>query len=126
MAQYAEVLFTDEKVIERLAQENRTLVQKIYNKIKNYIEYLKQRKENPELADFLRQAEKLYKKALESSAQRSTLTDAKAIGEIMEGKKRKAKPTAQDDSKDDGRKSFSDVRYMLVGVNEQGRKNNSI
>lgn len=67
----SENLFTNEEQITRLATTNQTIFQKIYNWIKDKIQYFNKSKtmtkSEKEVLDFLNKAEKLYSKALASS-----------------------------------------------------------
>lgn len=68
VAQYtSENLFTNEQAIMRLAQDNPNMAKRILNWIKSTISKLKGgTKEEQEVANFLKNAEKLYSKALET------------------------------------------------------------
>jgi len=117
-AEFAEKLFSDEKVITRLTQENRTLAQKIYNKIKNYIEYWKSLQgksaEEKEYLAFLRKAETLYKKALDESVGGVDLKTVRKIGELTD-------EIEKSESTDDTRKSIDSdgIRYALEDFGEK-------
>ena len=88
MAQYSEKIFTDEKVIKRLTQENRTIAQKIYNKIKNLITYWNSRK-NKSLQErvfslFTQSRKNFTNKPSNNHKVASTLQTVRAIGELEE------------------------------------------
>ena len=62
----SEKLFTDENVIDRLSQENKSLVKKILDWIKTKLNSFKiKNKAEQETFEFLKRAESLYEKALE-------------------------------------------------------------
>lgn len=65
----SEHIFTDEKAINSLAEDNRSLVKRIYKWIKNKIEVLTKGKTKAErdAIKYLQKAEKLYANALESA-----------------------------------------------------------
>ncbi|RKJ79169.1 hypothetical protein D7X33_08480 [Butyricicoccus sp. 1XD8-22] len=80
-------LFTDERSIRRLARENRSLVQKIRDWLRGLVARFTGSREEREQARFLRQAEQLYTRALESAEGRRTGETQYSIETLPNGKR---------------------------------------
>lgn len=88
MSIFSERLFEDEASIKRITQENRSLIQKIYDWIKNKIKLFKgTNKEERKIKQELQKIEKLYKEALEKNSDINTVNTVNTVKKTTKYKK---------------------------------------
>ena len=92
VAHIAENIFSDEKSIERIAREDRTLAQKILNRIKDFLQLFKGTNADRDVVVSLRKAEMLFERALntyvkEQNATSQYLMDKEEYSKLKDSEK---------------------------------------
>ena len=115
IAKFAEdYLFTDERSIQRLAQENRGLVQRIRDWLHDIVARFTGSRETREEARFLQQAERMYEKALANADGRRTGKSQYRIETLPDGEKITVIDKSQDVFKGKPVSAYSSIARRLL------------